>query len=547
MELSQFSKLIRKHLFKQRLFFSSIVLIGIASFSEIVLALLLALLASDRTYFESFSLVISMKEKVVLICGVVFIKIVVTFFLQSFTAYIQRSLLQTFSSTIYARVISEVDMNLIHKKGIGYFWGLAGDESYKLSSSISNMIPLLGSVCMLIACLGMLGYTSFSGFLFFIGFVLLSFIFGKTLSGKIREYGIKQADLSRSANTVFADGVNNIKALRSLTTETYITNKYSEKLSEYTQILIKNDITISLLKFIPSVFIIIVFISFAWTATDLALGEYLATAFLFFRALPLAGSIYNTYLRLISDLKSVKDISSLLENEYKTEDQMEELTQGIQDLRFENLTIGYEGLPIIQNFSAFIKAGQVLGIRGRSGVGKSTLFDVLLKYKSPLAGNIFINGISISGIDKGILRKNIRLVEQGYSVFSDTFKNNISLGREVETSFLTILLNEFNFQEYLNNLNTYDLTYGGTNLSGGQKQRLSIIRGIIDRPKVLILDESFAGLDASLRNKIFLKVKEIMKNGILIIISHEESVLDLCDSIIDMNMFSVAKSENLSS
>lgn len=190
---------------------------------------------------------------------------------------------------------------------------------------------------------------------------------------------------------------------------------------------------------------------------------------------------------------------------------------------------------ILKNIDLKIEAGTTLGIIGYTGVGKSTLINLLPRIFDVTDGKILIDGIDIKEIPLEVLRETIGIVPQESFLFSDTIGNNIAYtGTEdpkkiEEVSKKAGLFKDVNlFPEKFNTV----IGERGITLSGGQKQRTSIARAIYKEPKILILDDSLSAVDTNTESEILKELREVMKGRTSIIISHRISTLQDADNII---------------
>lgn len=190
----------------------------------------------------------------------------------------------------------------------------------------------------------------------------------------------------------------------------------------------------------------------------------------------------------------------------------------------------------IRNINLHIKRGQTIGIIGRTGAGKTTLINLLLRLYNIPEGKILIDGKDIMKLPLKMLRRNIGCVPQDNFLFSDTITRNIAFG-----------VNEINMDEITKNAKLanvhdniiefkegYNTVTGerGIALSGGQKQRISIARALIKKAPILILDDAVSAVDTDTEEKILVALKEERKNKTTIIIAHRISTIKHADHII---------------
>ena len=213
----------------------------------------------------------------------------------------------------------------------------------------------------------------------------------------------------------------------------------------------------------------------------------------------------------------------------------EELDEA-DSIRFENVTFGYEnsGELYSQVNLAFHK-GEITAIRGENGTGKSTLISLLLQNLTPLEGRILINEESAESYSHESLRANIGIVTASTIVFTDTLRNNLTLYQkgyaddEIKQACFKAGLSDY-LESLPEGLDTFMEENAG-NLSSGQLQRLALARMFLKDSSIFILDEPTSNLDALNEKSILRTIKRQAADKIVILISHNEDVLDLADKV----------------
>lgn len=208
------------------------------------------------------------------------------------------------------------------------------------------------------------------------------------------------------------------------------------------------------------------------------------------------------------------------------------------DIEFKNVSFKYAGDDnhSLENVSFSVKKGEMIGIVGATGSGKSTLVNVLSRLYSPQEGEILIGGVNLNKIKKDRIRNEVSVVLQKPYLFSGTIKTNILDGKldaeetEVTRSAMIAQAEEFIMKKDMG----YDaMVYQrGSNFSGGQKQRISIARGLVKNPSILILDDSTSALDARSEKLVKEGIEKEYGNTTKFIISQKISSIVHADKII---------------
>lgn len=203
---------------------------------------------------------------------------------------------------------------------------------------------------------------------------------------------------------------------------------------------------------------------------------------------------------------------------------------------------------VLNDINFRVEKGQTLGIIGRTGSGKTTLVNLLLRIFDPDDKTIFVGGYNILDIPLNLLRKNIGYVPQDNFLFSDTISNNIDFG--IRTKEQEKIMEAAKAASVHDNIvdfkHGYETLIGerGVSLSGGQKQRISIARALIKDPEILILDDSVSAVDTDTEEKILTYLRENRNNKTNIIIAHRISTIQDSDLIIVIDEGKIIESGN---
>ncbi|MBT6306439.1 MAG: ATP-binding cassette domain-containing protein, partial [Rhodospirillaceae bacterium] len=192
----------------------------------------------------------------------------------------------------------------------------------------------------------------------------------------------------------------------------------------------------------------------------------------------------------------------------------------------------------LNDFNLEIKSGETVAFVGPSGAGKTTVFQLLLRFYDPNHGTIKLEGVSLNQTDPKIVRRQIGLVPQDGVIFSDNVIENIRYGRpestEKEIKLAAESANALEFIEKLPNGFETNLGEKGVQLSGGQRQRLAIARALLRDPAVLLLDEATSALDAESERFVQRALDKIMVGRTTLIIAHRLATVLRADRIIVM-------------
>ena len=204
---------------------------------------------------------------------------------------------------------------------------------------------------------------------------------------------------------------------------------------------------------------------------------------------------------------------------------------------FENVSFGYQaGRPVFEHVSFKAKPGQVVGIFGMTGAGKSSLLGLIPRFYDPQAGRILVDGKDLRDLELDAYRRQIGIVYQESFLFSNTITANIAFGyphaamAQIEQAARIASAHEF----ILALPNGYETVLGesGVDLSGGQRQRLALARALLLQPPILVLDDPTASVDARTENEIVSALREAMNGRTTFVVSSRLNLLRRADLIL---------------
>jgi len=223
-------------------------------------------------------------------------------------------------------------------------------------------------------------------------------------------------------------------------------------------------------------------------------------------------------------------------------------------VEFKNVFFKYPGAEeyVLENINFKVMPGQTVGIIGRTGSGKSTLVNLIMRFYDVTEGQVLVNGVDVRSVRVEDLRERIGYVPQKSWLFSGTIKSNLKIGNDFATDEdlrqAAEIAQALEFIEEKPQKFDTEIAQGGTNVSGGQKQRLSIARALVKNPDIYIFDESFSALDFRTELKLRRALKEKLKDKTVIIVSQRIATLIHADQIMvleDGKIAGIGKHEEL--
>jgi ATP-binding cassette subfamily B protein len=212
------------------------------------------------------------------------------------------------------------------------------------------------------------------------------------------------------------------------------------------------------------------------------------------------------------------------------------LTKLASAIEIESVSIRHDRAQILEDVNLRIPAGGFLAILGPSGVGKSTLADLLVRYLDPDRGRILYDGTDLRDAALADLRREIILVDQSPYLFSATIAENIAFAAEgITRAQIEAAGQSAGLDEMIARLpQGYDTKTGerGAALSAGERQRIALARALLRRPSVLILDEPTSALDAETEKLVARNLRHALPGSTLIVITHRPALAEIADAII---------------
>jgi ABC-type multidrug transport system fused ATPase/permease subunit len=214
-----------------------------------------------------------------------------------------------------------------------------------------------------------------------------------------------------------------------------------------------------------------------------------------------------------------------------------ELPAGDGAIRFEGVTFEYlEGRPVLRDVDLDVPAGRTLALIGHTGSGKTTLTALVPRFYDVTAGRVTVDGVDVREVSLASLRSAIGVISQDPFLFSATVRDNIAFGRgDLSQDEVERVARAAQAHEFVERLpQGYDTVIGerGITLSGGQRQRIAIARALAVNPRILILDDATASVDATTEAHIRVGLREAMRGRTTFIIAHRLSTIALADEIV---------------
>ncbi|HYM63097.1 MAG TPA: ABC transporter ATP-binding protein [Gaiellaceae bacterium] len=379
--------------------------------------------------------------------------------------------------------------------------------------------------------------------------IAIAYVYSRSSHPILREVQQRMADMTTVAEENIV-GVNVIKAFAQEPREEEKFSRRNEAVfAESVRATRQRAFYVPLLSFLPLLAQAAVLLVGGQRVIDgkLEVGEFIAlNVYVLMLVMPLRmlGMWIGTSQRAVASGERIFEVLDEAED-VSNEPDAKPLPPGEGQIRFDRVTFGYEpGRPVLHDVELEVDAGRTIALIGHTGSGKTTLTSLIPRFYDPQQGRVLLDGEDVRGLRLEELRGAIGIVSQDPFLFSTTVRENIAFGaplasgEDVERAARMAQAHEF-----VSELpDGYDTVIGerGITLSGGQRQRIAIARAILLDPRVLILDDATASVDATTESKIRLGLREAMKGRTTFIIAHRLSTISLADEIVVLDHGSVA-------
>ena len=489
------------------------------------------------------------------------VAILLLFFLKGIFGFLQSYIM----SDIGQRVVRDIKAKLYRKfqsLSLDYFTRKRGGE---LISRITNDVKLVenavsyGSTDLVYQTLQVVIFTFLTFFIYF-KLALVSFVLLPLISLPIVKVGKALRKLSKRAqekmadtNSILYETIIGARIVRAFNMEEYEISKFNRINQDYYRLSMKSIKRLLILspitEFLGCLAGIFVFF---WGGREVIAGKLSFGVF---------GLFLGSLLSLVRPFKKLSQVNSLNQQAVAASERIYEVLDtsasvgespsafvitGLRDgITFEGVHFNYEETPILKGIDLSVKKGEMLAIVGPSGVGKSTLVDLIPRFYDPQKGRVLFDGKDIKQATLKSLREQIGIVTQETILFNDTIRANIAYGNPgAATKDIEAAAARAHAHEFIRLLpQGYDTVIGdrGAKLSGGERQRIAIARALLKNPPVLILDEATSQLDAAAERIVQEALDHLISGRTVFVIAHRLSTVRNAHRIVALDKGAIAE------
>lgn len=424
---------------------------------------------------------------------------------------------------------------------------ITADVSLLQDTFSTTLSELIRQIAVLIFGTLILFVTNYQLTLFMLATFPVLVIVGMAFGRFIRRLSKKTQDALADANVVVEETLQSVSTVKAFTNEVFEIVRYSTSLDKVVKIALRAAnyrgafVSFIIFALFGGIVLVLWFGSKLVAEGAISIGDL--TSFIIYTmfiggSIGGLGDIYGSLQKAIGASDRVQEIleedieQGISEEEKKAATRLEGNIQ-LQDVHFAYPT--RKELPVLQGISFKVNSGEKVALVGHSGVGKSTIIQLLLRFYDIDSGSISIDGKEISTYDLQHYRNNIGIVPQEVILFGGTIRENIAYGKPGSSdSEILEAAQRANAMEFIERFpEGLDTIVGerGIKLSGGQRQRIAIARAILKDPAILVLDEATSSLDAESERMVQLALNELMKGRTTIVIAHRLATIRQVDKI----------------
>lgn len=451
--------------------------------------------------------------------------------------------------------IQRLSISKISKRTAGELMRRVSHDVGQIQSFLVHYLPSLIEQALLFIAIGIVFIASDLSILFLLILIPVPLVvFGFSLFWRKAHKLFRRCwQLGSKANSVLHDIFSGIRVVKSFGMEHKETKRYESAVADERDMQIRSDTLwyslMPVMQFLMCFgeFIILFYVGNKILDGDMTLGEmskFSMYASMIYGPLRMLSNLPRQILNFITSTAKVFEIIDEEEEISDTKAAISPIIKG--DIDINNISFGYDsGNEVLSNVDIHIRSGEFIGLVGKSGVGKSTLINLIMRMYDVEEGSIHIDGVDIRDISQEALRSQMGVVLQETFLFAGTIYQNIAYAKPEATREEIIAVSKLSgCHDFIIKLTDgYDTKVGekGYSLSGGERQRVAIARALLRDPKILILDEATASLDTETEKQIQDALRHLSANRTTIAIAHRLSTLRNATRLVVLDKGKVAE------
>lgn len=431
---------------------------------------------------------------------------------------------------------------------------LTGDISSIERLIVSGATSALSYFFQLIVFIGMLFFMEWKLALVSLIVVPLFYMVTRYFSVRMKLASRERSRRMGAINSLAEEGFSNISLMQAFNQEEHEASKFqNQNVAAYdaqmTKVRLKATFspTVSMIE-TGGTLTVMIFGAFLMMQNEVTIGVLVAFLTLLRRLYSPVRGLSKLLNTIYSASASAERVIEFMEQKPQVvSDNGEEIDNNEGSISFQDVSFAYPGKKhnVLSNLSFNVHPGETVALVGASGVGKSTIVKMLMRFYEPSEGEVYLNGHALKNIDLQSLRNQIAVVFQESLIFDGTVRENIAYGKPNATDEEIIeAAKKADAHGFISSLSEgYDTNVGqkGRNLSGGQQQRVAIARAMIRKASVVILDEPAEGLDGATEKRVMQPMQRLMENTATLMITHNLKSASIADKIVYLDKDNVTE------
>jgi len=474
-----------------------------------------------------------------------------------YTSYIGQDVVRKLRDKLVLH-LTYLDMNFFKTMHSGELLSRVTNDITRIQMVVANIIPdLIRESLTILALTGYVIYESPKLAFYFLIIMPLAIFPLSRLAKKMRKYSKLSQESTADMTSRLGEILSNIEVIKSNSTQVYEQERFAKENQNVFKFIMKqvktNALTSPVMEILGSVAIGIVIYIGGKEVIDghMTVGAFFAFATALFMLYTPIKKLSGLYNKAQDAITANTRMHELLDTKPNITSGTKELTDAIETICLENVSLDYGDTPALKNITLEAKKGESIALVGDSGAGKSSLVNLLVRFYDPNSGKILINGTENKVFTLTSLHQRIAYVTQRIYIFNDSIAANVAYGEDIDEKRVTEALQKAYAIEFIEKLEEgihTMLSESGDNLSGGQRQRIALARALYKNPDILILDEATSALDNKSEALIQQALQELKSEMITFTVAHRLSTVEDSDRILvfkDGEIICSDKHENL--
>jgi subfamily B ATP-binding cassette protein MsbA len=484
------------------------------------------------------------------LCGAILLVIFLKnlfFYLQTyFMAFLKQGIIKDVRDALFHHLQS-LSLHYFHRKKTGQLISRVTNDTLTLNQTISlSFSTLIQDPLLILVYLAIVILINWKLTLVVLTVLPISLFVISKIGQKLRKYSVRSLEKMGDITSILQETFSGIRVVKAFGMEKVEISRFMGETRRYFKTMLKmvrvRSLSGPVNEFLGTAAGVVVL----WYGGRQVLqGEimgpeefmtYVIAIFLLMQPIKSLGKVYNN---IQEGLAAAQRIFAVLDTTPRIREHPDavDVTDFRDAIRFRDVVFQYDtGERVLNHVNLLVRRGEMVALVGASGVGKSTLVDLLPRFFDPQGGSIELDGLDLRKITICSLRRLLGIVTQETILFNDTVFRNIDYGSQGATQEQVVRAAEAaNAHQFIQSLDKgYQTVIGdrGAKLSGGQRQRIAIARALLKDPKILILDEATSALDSESEILVQQALERLLKNRTTLVIAHRLSTVQSADRIV---------------